>query len=57
MRRGIQSQLDKLDRKTDKAIVELIRQRLEEGKQQDFLLQVNTGAMEQKKSAFDSDED
>ena len=57
MIRGIQQQLDKLDRKTDKAIVECIRERLKEGKQQDFLIAVNDGAVAQRKDAFDSDDD
>ncbi|KAL7642943.1 UNVERIFIED_CONTAM: hypothetical protein RMT77_006232 [Armadillidium vulgare] len=57
LRRGIQSQLDKLDRRTDKSIAELIRMRLKEGKQQDFLMAVNVGARAQQKQSYDSDED
>ncbi|KAG0720723.1 Coiled-coil domain-containing protein 12 [Chionoecetes opilio] len=57
LKRGIQPQLDKLERRTDKAIAELIRQRLKEGKQQDFLIAVNAGAQAQQKTSFDSDED
>lgn len=57
LKRGIQPQLDKLERRTDKAIAELIRQRLKEGKQQDFLIAVNVGARVQQKAGFDSDED
>ncbi|CAL4165031.1 unnamed protein product, partial [Meganyctiphanes norvegica] len=57
LKRGIQDKLDKLERRTDKAIAELIRQRLKEGKQQDFFIAVNAGARAQQKSAFDSDED
>ncbi|KAK7071743.1 Coiled-coil domain-containing protein 12 [Halocaridina rubra] len=57
LKRGIQGQLDKLDRKTDKAIAELIRQRLKEGKQQDFLIAVNAGAQANRRAGFDSDED
>lgn len=57
LKRCIQPQLDKLERRTDKAIAELIRQRLKEGKQQDFLIAVNAGAHAQQKSSFDSDED
>lgn len=57
LKRGIQAQLDKLDRRTDKSIAELIRQRLKEGKQQDFLIAVNAGAQAQQKAGYDSDED
>ncbi|XP_064104426.1 coiled-coil domain-containing protein 12-like [Macrobrachium nipponense] len=57
LKRGIQAQLDKLDRRTDKAIAELIRQRLKEGKQQDFLIAVNAGAQVNRRAGFDSDED
>lgn len=57
LKRCIQPQLDKLERRTDKAIAELIRQRLKEGKQQDFLIAVNAGARANQKSSFDSDED
>lgn len=57
LKRCIQPQLDKLERRTDKAIAELIRQRLKEGKQQDFLIAVNAGAQAQQKTSFDSDED
>lgn len=57
LKRGIQTQLDKLERRTDKAIAELIRQRLKEGKQQDFLIAVNAGARAQQKASYDSDED
>ncbi|XP_068209515.1 coiled-coil domain-containing protein 12-like [Palaemon carinicauda] len=57
LKRGIQSQLDKLERRTDKAIAELIRQRLKEGKQQDFLIAVNAGAQVNRRAGFDSDED
>lgn len=57
LRRGIQGQLDKLERRTDRAIAELIRARLKEGRQQDFLMAVNIGAKAQQKSSYDSDED
>ncbi|KAK8743164.1 hypothetical protein OTU49_001573 [Cherax quadricarinatus] len=57
LKRGIQTHLDKLERRTDKAIAELIRQRLKEGKQQDFLIAVNAGARAQQKAGYDSDED
>ncbi|XP_045113268.1 coiled-coil domain-containing protein 12-like [Portunus trituberculatus] len=57
LKRCIQPQLDKLERRTDKAIAELIRQRLKEGKQQDFLIAVNAGARANQKASFDSDED
>ncbi|KAG7172147.1 Coiled-coil domain-containing protein 12-like [Homarus americanus] len=35
LKRGIQPQLDKLDRRTDKAIAELIRQKLKEGEEEE----------------------
>ncbi|KAK4307176.1 hypothetical protein Pmani_021053 [Petrolisthes manimaculis] len=57
LKRCIQPQLDKLERQTDKAMAELIRQRLREGRQQDFLIAVNAGARAHQKAGFDSDED
>lgn len=57
LKRCIQPQLDKLERQTDKAIAELIRQRLREGRQQDFLIAVNAGARAHQEAGFDSDDD
>ena len=47
LKRGIQSSLDKLERATDRAIAELIRERLRDStaEQADLLAAVNAGAM------------
>lgn len=49
LKRAIESRLDKLERATDRAIAELIRERLKEeaaaqGEEQDLLAAVNAGA-------------
>lgn len=45
LKRGIQTSLDKLERATDRAIAELIRERLVTEGQSDLLAAVNAGAM------------
>lgn len=53
LHRTIEPQLQKLERKTDKAIAELIRERLQSGKQLDFVLPAKI----QQKEVYESDED
>lgn len=55
LKRAINKKLQKLEKKTQKAISELIRERL--NKQDDLLEQVNVGAKETQQQNYDDDSD